>query len=232
MPTHATCRVGRFAAAALLLAATLAACSTDNTTATGTPTPTAVGMLGGSAQIAPIGSPLAVPLLVHVTDQYGNAIAGATVTFAGTGGVTVASTTVTTDPSGNAQTTATLGTRAGPDTVLATIAGAPTAVRFLETAIPGAAASITVVSGNGQTGTTGVPLSLPLVVVIQDQAGNTIVGDSVSWTATAGAVSAPTSYSTIGGSTQVIFTPALGGNTVTATVSGTALAATLTETGN
>jgi hypothetical protein len=220
------------AATTLLLAANLVACSTDNPTATGTPTPTAVGMLGGSAQAATVGSALTVPLQVHVTDQYGDAIAGAPVTFAATGGVTLASSSATTDASGNAQITATLGTRAGLDSITATIAGDQVPVTFLETALAGAATTITIASGNTQTGTSGVALAAPLVVTLMDQAGNTIVGDSVTWTSSAGLVSAPTSYTVVGGTTQVTFTPALGANAVTATVSGTALSAVFTETGN
>jgi adhesin/invasin len=198
---------------------------------TGAPTATAIGMLGGSAQLVAISSALPVPLQVHVTDQYANPIAGATVTFAGTGGATVGSATVTTDASGNAQTTATLGTRAGLDSVTAMIAGDPVPVVFLETALPGPAASIAIVSGNNLTGTTGVAQDT-LVVVVKDVIGNAIAGDSVTWTTTAGTLSVPSSTTVFGGTAQVTFTPALGANTVTATLNGTALAAIFTETGN
>jgi adhesin/invasin len=189
-------------------------------------------MLGGSAQLVTISSALPVPLQVHVTDQYANPIAGVTVTFAGTGGATVASSTATTDASGNAQTTATLGTVAGLDSIAAVISGDPVPVVFLETALPGPAASITVVSGSAQTGTTGVALVTPLVVIVKDAIGNAIAGDSVAWTSTAGTLSAPATTTVFGGVAQVTFTPALGANTVTATLNGTLLSAIFTETGN
>jgi hypothetical protein len=220
------------ASCALFVATNLAACSPSNPVPTGTPTATAIGMLGGSAQLVPISSALPVPLQVHVTDQYSNPIAGATVTFAGTGGATVVNSTVTTDASGNAQTTAMLGSRAGLDSITAMIASDPVPVVFLETALPGAAASITVVSGSAQTGTTGVALVAPLVVIVKDAIGNAIVGDSVTWTTTAGTLSAPATTTVFGGTAQVTFTPALGANTVTAMLNGTALTAIFTETGN
>ncbi len=230
---HLTRRTRQFTAScALFIATNLAACSPSNPMPTGTPTATAIGMLGGSAQLIPISSALPVPLQVHVTDQYANPIAGTTVTFAATGGATVTNGTVTTDASGNAQTTGMLGTRAGLDSITATIAGDPVPVIFLETALPGPAASITVISGSAQTGTTGVAFVAPLVVLVKDAIGNAIVGDSVTWTATAGTLSAPATTTAFDGTAQVTFTPALGANTVTAMLNGTALAAIFTETGN
>jgi hypothetical protein len=230
---HRTRRTRQFMAPfTLLLAANIAACSPTSPMPTGTPSAAAIGMLGGSAQSVAIGSALTVPLQVYVTDQYANPIAGVTVTFAGTGGATVASSTATTDASGHAQTTGMLGTRAGLDSITASIAGDPVPVTFLETALPGPAATIAVVSGGGQTGTTGLMLAAPLVVIITDQIGNAIVGDSVTWTSTAGTLSAPSSTTVFGGMAQVTFTPALGANTITATVNGTLLAAIFTETGN
>lgn len=232
MRTHATPTVRGFAMITLLLAGSVVACSTSNVTATGTPAAAAIGMLGGSAQTATIGAPLPIPLRVHVTDQYSNGIAGVPVSFAATGGVTVASSTVTTDSGGNAQTTVTLGTRAGLDSVLATISGYPVPVTFLETATPGAAASIAVVSGASQSGTTGLPLAAPLVVVVMDHIGNVIAGDTVTWTSTIGAASALTSVTAFNGTTQVTFIPGFGANSVTATINGTTLAAIFAETGN
>lgn len=219
-------------AATLLVVAVLAGCSTSNPMPTGVPTATAIGMLGGSAQRAIYSSPLPVPLEVHVTDQFGNSLPGATVTFAASGGAAVAISSATTDTAGNAATTATLGSVPGTDTILARISGNPVPVVFLETATPGPAASVVVLSGNGQTGTSGLPLTLPLIVVVMDQAGNGIAGGTVTWTPQGGTVGAPTSATASNGSAQVTFTPVLGANIVTATVNGTPLSALFNETGN
>jgi hypothetical protein len=72
--------------------------------------PAAVAISGGDNQIGAVGSPLATPLAARVTNSQGNAVSGKTVTFTVTRGMgTVASSTVTTDNNGVAQTTWTLG---------------------------------------------------------------------------------------------------------------------------
>lgn len=232
MPAPTSPTAGVVATGTLALAVALAGCSTSNPMPTGTPTPTAIGMLGGSAQAELYSSPLSVPLSVHVTDQYGNSLPGATVTFAASGGATVAASTATTDTAGNAQISATLGAHAGVDTILASISGNPVPVMFLETALPGPAATMTIISGEDQAGTTGLPLAEPLVVQVVDQVGNAVVGDTVTWAASTGTLSAPVSVTAAGGSAEITFTPALGANAVTAMVNGTTLSALFSETGN
>ena len=77
----------------------------------------------GVKQKAPAGTALKRPFVVTVRDENGEPYAGAVVTFAVTaGGGTLSVTTDTTDASGNAATTLTLGTRPGTNTVVATVA--------------------------------------------------------------------------------------------------------------
>ena len=144
----------------------VAACDSTSDTPTGTPTPAGIGVLGGSAQAAIFGTALPLPLEVHVTDQYGNGIGSVQVTFAATGGAPLATSTATTDSSGNAETTVTLGTGVGVDSITATVTGADVPARFTETSLAGPATAITIVSGNGQSGVSGTALPLPFVLML------------------------------------------------------------------
>lgn len=210
----------------------VAACDSTSDTPTGTPTPTGIGVLGGSAQAAIFGTALPLPLEVHVTDQYGNGIGSVQVTFAATGGATLASSTATTDSSGDAETTVTLGTSVGVDSITATVTGADVPARFTETSLAGPATAITIVSGNGQSGVSGTALPLPFVLMLNDAAGNPVRGDSVTWTSSTGTLTAPITITGTDGTTQNGFTPAVGSDTVTVTVNGTALSAILVATGS
>ncbi len=111
---------------------------TTTTTSTPTTTPTTttpttqtpplvatklVKISGGNQQGAP-GEELANPFVVAVQDQNGRLLAGATVTFAVTaGGGALSATTPTTDANGQAQTTLTLGSMIGTNSVQASVEG-------------------------------------------------------------------------------------------------------------
>ncbi len=69
------------------------------------------------------------PLVVKVVDQFGNAVANATVTWAVTGGGTLSATTSTTDATGSTQVTLTTAAAPGSYTVTAT-SGTLTPVTF------------------------------------------------------------------------------------------------------
>jgi adhesin/invasin len=192
-----------------------------------------IGVLSGSAQGVVIGGSLAAPLVVHVTDQYGNAIAGVPVTFTSSSLGLLSSSSATTDNNGNAQTTVSFQTNVGGlDTVTASVSGVTVPARFFERALAGTPVTDSITSGNNQSDTTGTVLPLPLAVRIRDAYGNLGVGDTVNWTASAGTLSAPFSVADTSGTAQVQFTPVAGANTVTASIAGTALTATFTETGN
>jgi adhesin/invasin len=62
-----------------------------------------MAITSGNPQTITLGATTA-PMVVHVADQFGNAVAGATVTWTTTGG-TLSATSTTTDASGNAQVT-------------------------------------------------------------------------------------------------------------------------------
>jgi len=95
--------------------------------------PASVNVVSGTPQSAIVGQAFAAPLLVHVVDAYGNAVAGANVAFAapanGASALLQAS-TVATDSSGNAQVTATANATAGSYTVEANVDGVVNAASF------------------------------------------------------------------------------------------------------
>lgn len=89
----------------------------------------------GNGQSAPFGTAVPVPPAVKLSDALGNGVAGASVTFAVTGGGgSVTGGTATTNASGIATVGSwTLGPAVGPNTLQATVAGLPT-VNFTATA--------------------------------------------------------------------------------------------------
>jgi plastocyanin len=91
-------------------------------TATGTATAaTEIVAVSGDGQAGEIGDPLAAPMIVKITDEFGNGVEAEDVTFAvGTGDATVNPLTAQSDVAGEAQTVVTFGPTAGEVTVTAT----------------------------------------------------------------------------------------------------------------
>ncbi len=104
----------------------------DSTPLTIIPVPTTLAPAGGSGQSAVVGSPLAQPLRVRVTAGDGLGVKGIPVRFRPLGGLgaAVADSLVVSDAGGYAQTPATLGTVAGPQSFEASAPALP-AVTFL-----------------------------------------------------------------------------------------------------
>jgi hypothetical protein len=181
--------------------------------------------VSGDGQSGPVGTELVDPLVVEVTDAFGNAIAGVTITWTAEGGGSVSEASNTTDAQGRASVTRTLGPAAGPQTTVAAsegLAGSP--VVFGHTATAGSASGVQIVSGNEQIGGPGETLPEPLVVAVVDESGNPVVGTAVAWLVTAGggAVDPETSNTDAAGRASTSWTlgAAAGTNTVQAIVSG------------
>jgi hypothetical protein len=100
----------------------------------------------GDGQAGSANAPLAQPVVVRVSDQSGNGVAGVTVTFAvATGGGTVSPASSTTDALGLAQATWTLGRTPGRQTVNATAGNLTTSgITFSATALASAATALSV----------------------------------------------------------------------------------------
>ena len=130
--------IGRASRLATWLVTTLvasfgAACGGDG--GTGVPEARSVAALGPTTFTGATDAELSQPLQVRVTGSDGNPFAGQPVTWAVTAGAgTVSASTTTTDASGTASVTWTLGPAAGANTVTATAAGVGS-VTFNATAV-------------------------------------------------------------------------------------------------
>jgi Bacterial Ig-like domain (group 1)/Bacterial Ig-like domain (group 3) len=181
--------------------------------------------VSGDGQTAPAGTGLPEPLVVRVTDAFGNPIHDVAVTWTTDGGGDVSEATTVTGPDGLASVRRTLGPTAGSQQTLATaqgLAGSP--VTFTHTATAGAAAVLELVSGDGQSAAVGTPLADPLVVRAHDAGGNPVAGLAVAWVVGegGGSLAPATSTTAADGSASTLWTlgAAPGRNSATAVISG------------
>ena len=95
---------------------------------------TTLSEVSGDDQSAVVSSELSNPFVVQVDDQNGDAISGVMVTFAvESGGGSLSDTSVTTGTNGRAESTLTLGSTAGTNTVTADVSGISTTITFTAT---------------------------------------------------------------------------------------------------
>ncbi len=187
--------------------------------------PSAVAVVAGAGQTATAGSAVATPPSVRVTDSAGNPVVDAAVTFAvAAGGGTVTGGATRTDAGGVATVGSwTLGTTAGPNSLTATVQGGPAAT-ISATGIPGAAASISIVSGDGGTAVVATTRALQAKVV--DAHGNGVPGTAVAWAVATGggSLSSPGSVTDGSGVATNVWTfgGTVGAQSVTASAAGLA----------
>jgi Bacterial Ig domain/Bacterial Ig-like domain (group 1) len=184
-----------------------------------------IAMFSGDGQSGPVGSTLSDPLVVKVTDAFGNPISGITVHWSAEGQGSVSDDNTVTGDDGQTSVTRTLGPNAGQQTTLASadgLAGSP--VTFTSTANAGNASRIEIVSGDGQQAPAGTQLPQDLVVRVLDQDGNPVTGRPVQWVIGkgGGTVNPETSQTNSQGqaSTKWILGSAPDSNTVNAVVPG------------
>jgi Big-like domain-containing protein len=217
------CSTGRWIVTAAALVAA-AACG-DKTFNTVSAIPTTITVAAASeGQTGVVGTALAQPITVQVTDVAGNPVPGVVVTWtvlAGGGSVSAANST--TDAAGNASVTWTVGSTAGTNTLEASIATGATA-DITATAVAAVGTTMSISSGNPQAIAIGAT-SAPMVVHIADQFGNPVAGASVAWTTTGGVLSAASNTTDASGNAQVTLDTAgiLVGSTFTVTATSGAL---------
>jgi len=141
-----------------------------------------IDAVSGDFQSATIGGMLGTPLVVALTDDQGQPVPNKPVIFEVTqndgtlvnGTMNGRSVVVHTDGAGQAQAAYTLGTRAGlgNNQVRATAIGLAGEAVFCASALPAAAASIVIDSGNNQRGVIGNPLPRPFVTIVVDPGSN------------------------------------------------------------
>jgi hypothetical protein len=174
-----------------------------------------LGLISGGGQSAPGGTALSVPIVMKVGDAYGNAVSGVTITFAPVSG-SVSATTVTSPGTGLVQTTWTLGTTAGPQTLNVSGPGLlpnPFAVTATATTggVAGPATQLTFTT-QPTTRTAGLAITPAIVVTAKDAAGNVATsftgnivlgiqtnlgGSSLSGTLTVAAVAGVATFSNV-----------------------------------
>ncbi|HEY5219014.1 MAG TPA: Ig-like domain-containing protein, partial [Gemmatimonadaceae bacterium] len=122
--------------------------------ATATAVATAIAKVSGDGQADSVGLALN-PFVVKVTDAFGNAAPGATVTWIVVGGTgKLSASTSATDANGQASVTYTLSNTTRVDSVRASL-GTTASVLFTASAFQRGAAKLIVLAGDGQTGTVG-----------------------------------------------------------------------------
>jgi hypothetical protein len=137
-------------------------------------------LVSGNNQVAAVGSALADSLVVRVTDDKGNPVAGVEVQWTVDGGGSISPASVLSGADGTAAAERVLGNASGPQSAQASSAGiAP--VTFTQTAEPANPTSLVLVSGNNQTGAVGAQLADSLVVRLVDDNGNGVGGKAISW---------------------------------------------------
>jgi hypothetical protein len=110
------------------------ACGSDST-GTGSNSASNISIVSGNGQVGLIGTALALPLVVKVTGSSGTALAGVSVQFTvQSGAATVVPGTATTDATGQAKATVTLGSSAGNVSIQAAVAGSTLTQQFVVTA--------------------------------------------------------------------------------------------------
>jgi len=135
--------------------------------------PTALLLISGDAQSAQANGTLTDPLVVRLVDDNGNGVGNKAITWVvapGSGSLNPQN--VTTSPTGFAQTSWTLGNRAGSNQVSAVFSGLP-AVPFTATVLAGAATKLAFTQVPVNT-SAGSPITPAVKVAIQDAAGNTV----------------------------------------------------------
>lgn len=160
-------------------------------------TPKNVTLLNGDGQSGKPGTKLPIPLMVKVTDAGGNPLGPCDnlhpackvpIAWTVSGSATLSSTSTVTDANGLSSVNATLGSVPGPVKVTALITNADgtKAAATFNLTIAVTVATITVVSGDGQSTFTNGAFSNPLVVVVKDQQGNPVSNQQVNFTASQG----------------------------------------------
>ena len=190
-------------------------------------------------QSVPAGTPITPAPSVLVRDQFGNPTANIAVTFAVTvGGGQVTGPSQFTNASGIATVGSWTAGAAGPQEMTATVTGSGIGgnpVTFVATATPaGAPNSITVSSGNGQTGLQGFPDNFPIAALVRDAASNPVQGVTVTFAVTGGggSMTGASATTNLQGIARVgSWTINAGANAAEASVAGVATPAAFTATG-
>ena len=135
-----------------------------------------IGTVSGDSQTATVNTSFGSPLIARLTDAFGNAVSGATVTFAAPasqasatfpGGATVVSNSL-----GQVSALPTANTKAGSYSVTASVNGLASTATFSLTNRAGLPTSIIPTAGSGQSTVVNSAFSVPLTALVADTFGN------------------------------------------------------------
>lgn len=143
-----------------------------------------ITIVSGDGQTANVGTALPLPLVVRVTDAYGNPVSGHVVSYKVTSGNgTISQVQAITDASGLATLTRwTIGMIAGGNLLTATINGTSgPSVTFTATGEPGGAAQILIYEGDDQVAPVATSVPLDPSVQVLDENGNPVAGIVVTF---------------------------------------------------
>ncbi|MEP6618733.1 MAG: carboxypeptidase regulatory-like domain-containing protein, partial [bacterium] len=198
-------------------------------TATAAPASVLIAVSGGN-QSGPVGTALAQPFVVKVTNATGGIVGGATVQWSRVSGAgTLGGPTSVSAADGTARMTYTLGTANVPEVVRASLAGVPAGTAdFTVFAAAGPAVDI-VGTGSGQHAPAGTALPSQLSARVVDAFNNGVSGATVAWSVTSGptATFSPSS-STTDANGFALTTVTLGGTPGALTIAATSGALTRT----
>jgi len=142
--------------------------------------PASISILSGNNQGGTVSTVMPNPLLVIVRDASGNAVPGASVTFAAAsgGGSVNPATAVSTNSIGQASAIGTLGATIGAQTFTATVGAFSTTFNMNAVGTPN---TIAILSGNNQSAFESAQPSNPLSVKVTDASNNPIPNVQVTF---------------------------------------------------
>ena len=187
-----------------------------------------VVVVAGAGQTAIVGTPTATAPVMKVVDANDNPVAGMRLTFSVDGGGTIDRDTATTGQDGTATVRSwRLGTKAGANTVTATVQDL-TPVVVTAVGIADVPAKMVKVSGDTQVDTSSATLAIPLTVRVVDQYDNPALGADVVFSTIPGAGTVTPTSTRVGAdgnaSTRWTLGQQIGTDSVRVTVTGSALA--------
>jgi hypothetical protein len=165
--------------------------------------PARLALVGGDNQRARVGSGLAKPITVRVTDRSSNPVAGATLSLTASAG-SVADTALETDSLGVASTRWTMGRTAGAQTLVVRVDSVPP-LRVNARATPGSPANLSFHEPPVE-GHVGRALPGKVVAVVTDVYGNPVPDAVVSFATRSGSVSPARAAADTAGRVRVSWT--------------------------
>ncbi len=147
------------------------------------PVPATITTISGSPQTATVGATFASPLVVEVKDATGALLSGVTVTFRGpNSGAGIANTITAVTVAGRASVQVTANSSVGTNyQVTASVTGLAATATFALSNAAAIPATISVVSGGGQSTAVGTAFSAPLIALVLDSASRPVPNAPVTF---------------------------------------------------